>query len=82
MINPVKESYMPEVIENNVYEEGIILSASFNPHDYSFVSPIFLKPGTAAKVGMKAQVYVHEKPKYHIFPRTCDEDGELKLLRG
>ncbi len=78
----MKALYTPEVIENNFFEEGFILRVGFNPHDYTFVSPIILKPGTTVKVGMKAQGSVHHKSSYPIFPRRCSEDAELKLLKG
>ncbi len=76
------DSYTPEVIESNYYEQGILLGISFNPYDWKIASPIILSSGTSAKIGMKAQQSLHTRPKYTIFPRTCTYDTELEILRG
>ncbi len=82
LMNANLDSYTPEVIDSNYYEQGILLGISFNPYAYKIVSPIILSSGTSAKIGMKTQLNLHTRPKYLIFPRTCTHDTELKILRG
>ncbi len=82
MVRTNPDLYNPEVVENNILEQGIILGVDFNPFAYYFASPIFLKPGTSASISMKAQVRLHKAPKYPVFRRTCTEETELKLVRG
>ncbi len=76
------ESYTPEVVESNFVQQGIILGINFNPYDYKISSPIILKPGTMASIGMKAQLDLHTAPKYQIFSPTCTEEINLKILKG
>ncbi len=82
VINPIIESYTPEVIDNNVFDEGILLNVGFNPYEHNFVSPLILMPGTSNKIGMKNLENFHVTPKYPIFPTNCIHDAELKILKG